>query len=105
MSNLFEKIPAELPEEVMESLVQTPSLKIKRILSRGQTTDWYNQEEDEWVVVLQGHARLRIEGEESPRDMKPGDHLRIPSRSRHRVEWTDPEQTTIWLAIHYKGEK
>ncbi len=105
MDNLFKNIPDSLPEEVMETLVRTPSLQVKRILSRGQTTDWVVQESDEWVIVLRGHARLLIEGEESPRDMKPGDYLSIPSGTRHRVEWTDPDETTVWLPIHYKGEK
>ncbi len=104
MDNLFLNLPGELPEELMETLVKTPNLHIKRILSRGQTTDWYDQEEHEWVIVLKGATRLRIEGEESARELKEGDYLQIPSRTRHKVEWTHPEETTVWLAIHYKEE-
>ena len=104
MSNLYENIPSVLSEELFETLVKTPTLHIKRILSRGQTTDWYNQDEHEWVVILQGSAHLRIEGEEEPHKLIAGDYLEIPSRTRHRVEWTHPEETTIWLAIHHKEE-
>ncbi|MDP6958350.1 MAG: cupin domain-containing protein [Planctomycetota bacterium] len=104
MKNLFDQIPTTIPEEVFETLVKTPGLHIKRILSQGQTTDWYNQEEHEWVMIVQGEAHLRIEGEEKPHKLSRGDYLEIPSRTRHRVEWTHPEETTIWLAIHHKAE-
>ena len=104
MNNLFTNIPSDLPEELFETLVKTPTLHIKRILSRGQTTDWYNQDEHEWVMIVQGEAHLRIEGEEVLHKLHAGDYLEIPSRTRHRVEWTHPEETTIWLAIHHKAE-
>ena len=61
---------------------------------------WYDQEQHEWVVVLSGAAQLRFEDGETI-DMKPGDHVNIPAHRRHRVEWTTPDEPTVWLAIHY----
>jgi len=53
------------------------------------------------VAVLAGAARLRFEAEPAPRALAPGDWLRIPAHARHRVEWTDPDRATVWLAIHF----
>ncbi|MDX2244117.1 MAG: cupin domain-containing protein [Leptolyngbyaceae cyanobacterium bins.302] len=78
-------------------------MKIERIVSRGHTspeTGWYDQEQNEWVIVLQGEAVLSFEHEE-PLCLKVGDYINIPAHSKHRVDWTDPNQETIWLAIHY----
>jgi cupin 2 domain-containing protein len=51
-------------------------------------------------VLLKGAARPRFDGEE-PIDLRPGSFVNIPAHQRHRVEWTDPSELTIWLAIHY----
>ena len=99
--NLFAGIPADLPRELTDCLHSAAGVRIERIVSRGQVSPpgfWYDQDQDEWVVVLQGAARLRFEGED-PWQMGPGDHALIPAHRRHRVEWTDPEQTTVWLAV------
>jgi cupin 2 domain-containing protein len=53
------------------------------------------------VALLSGAAGLRFEDEAEPRVLAPGDHLLIPAHRRHRVEWTDPETPTVWLALHY----
>lgn len=103
LSNLFAEIPAELPEELFQTLLSTPGLRIERIVSLGQASpegSWYDQESHEWVLLMQGAARIRFEGEE-PIDLLPGAFINIPSHKRHRVEGTDPSQPTIWLAIHY----
>ena len=79
-------------------------LRIERIVSRGHASPdgfWYDQESSEWVLLVAGAARLRFEGEE-PLHLKPGDYVHIPAHRRHRVEWTDPDAATIWLAIHCK---
>ena len=84
-------------------LWQTPGVRVERIVSRGHVTppdEWYDQQTDEWVALLSGAARLRIEGRVEFLEMRPGDWLLIPARVRHRVEWTDPDQETVWLAIH-----
>lgn len=106
MRNLLHPLPSDLKEEVIETLVQARSVRIERIVSQGQASPegfWYDQSEDEWVVVLAGAARLQFEGEE-PLAMKTGDAVLIPAHRRHRVEWTTPDEPTIWLAIHFQAD-
>ena len=101
--NLFENLPADLPEEAFEKLLETDSVLLERILSTGQATpagEWYDQPRAEWVVVLRGRAGLRFEDEETVRTLNPGDHLLIPAHARHRVEWTSDTEPTVWLALH-----
>jgi cupin 2 domain-containing protein len=101
--NLFAEIPPNLPDEWFQTLWQTPHLKLERIVSRGHATpigQWCDQDTDEWVVLLKGAARLRIEGRDATVELKPGDYIFLPAKLRHRVEWTSPEQETVWLAIH-----
>jgi len=79
---------------------------IERIVSYGHRSPdgfWYDQEESEWVIVLKGSAILRFEDESEGITMNPGDFIDIKKHQRHRVEWTDPDQETIWLAVHYKS--
>ena len=102
--NLFRALSAALRAEQVDVLAETAHLRIERIISRGQVTppgQWYDGARDEWVAVLAGAARLRFEGELAPRVLAPGDWLRIPAHARHRVEWTDPDRATIWLAAHF----
>jgi cupin 2 domain-containing protein len=102
--NLFEP-PARSPEgEYFDALLETPGLRLERILSKGHVTpegEWWDQEWPEWVVLLTGGASLRVEGEDSPIVLAPGDHVYLPAHLRHRVEWTDPERETLWLALHH----
>lgn len=73
----------------------------------GQATPegiWYDQSTDEWVLLLQGSAKLHIEGQIDLVSMKAGDSLWLPAHSRHRVEWTDPHNSSIWLALHLDPE-
>lgn len=101
-ANLFADIPADLADEVFEPLVQTPSLKLERIVSAEQMTprEWYDQERDEWVVLLSGSAGLLFEGAPEVLVLGPGDCVLIPAHRRHRVEWT--EEKSVWLALHYR---
>jgi len=103
-ANLFRFRPAPANAEVLDVLAESPSVSIERIVSRGHRSPegfWYDQDRTEWVVVLRGRAALMIEGETSPRMLDPGDSLTIPAHARHRVEWTDPDQDTVWLAVFY----
>jgi cupin 2 domain-containing protein len=104
VANLFNDLPAALPAERIDVLVSAPGLRVERIVSTGHVTppgDWYDQDTDEWVVVLRGRARLRIDGEADVRDLHPGDHVLVGAHVRHRVEWTDDAAPTVWLAVHY----
>jgi cupin 2 domain-containing protein len=105
--NIFHQLPARLPEELFETILENSCLKLERIVSRGHVTPenkWYDQEQDEWVMVLKGKALLLFD-DGSRVEMGPGDHLFIPAHKRHRVEWTLPGQETIWLALHTKEAK
>lgn len=103
-ANLFDALPAKSADEEFSELLARPGLKIERIVSTGQCSPpgfWYDQADGEWVVLLQGAAELRLADEPAARRLKPGDHLHLPPGCRHRVDWTDPGQTTVWLAVHY----
>ncbi len=102
-SNLYEHIPAQLPEELTQILAASPSVRIERILSRGQVSVpdfWYEQEETEFVVVLQGEGHIEYESGEVV-TMGPGSYEVILPFTKHRVSFTDPEETTVWLAVFY----
>lgn len=103
--NLFDGIPAPRDEELVERLAVGASTRVERIVSRGQSSPpdfWYDQDEHEWVVLLAGAARLRVEGEAADVTLAPGDYIDIPAHTRHRVEWTDPTRDTVWLAVFYR---
>jgi cupin 2 domain-containing protein len=102
--NLFAAVPGPGREEVFETLLEAPHFRLERIVSTGQATpegQWYDQERTEWVALLSGSAGLLFEGEAGVRVLRPGDHILIPAHRRHRVAWTDRQQQTVWLAIHY----
>jgi cupin 2 domain-containing protein len=104
IANLFATRMKPKREEIFEILLETDRFRLERIISTGQATpagQWYDQEKNEWVALLSGSAGLLFEGEREPRVMEPGDYVLIPSRRRHRVEWTDPDHDTVWLALHY----
>lgn len=103
--NLLRELPPPGPDEDFKTLQQRGRLKLERIVSRGHTTpegEWYDQEQDEWVLVLAGGARLLIE-DEGEKVLGPGDALLLPAHCRHRVTWTDPAQPTVWLALHLEA--
>ena len=103
-NNLFTGIPLNLPSELETLLASGRQFRLKRIVSRGHTSapgDWYDQQEDEWVILLSGAARLEFEDEDELLGMNPGDHLLIPAHRRHRVQWTAPGTDTVWLALYF----
>lgn len=102
-NNIFAHIPGELGRELVEQLIDNKEVSIERIVSKGQispASGWYDQEKNEWVVVLKGEAVITF-ADEGERRLKAGDHVNIPAHKRHRVSWTDPKVETIWLAVHY----
>jgi cupin 2 domain-containing protein len=102
--NLLHDLPADAEREVFEDLLAGDGVRLERIVSTGQATppgEWLQQEEHEWVLVLRGGGSVLLEGEAKARRLGPGDYLMIPSRTRHRVEETDPDRPTVWLAIHF----
>jgi len=100
--NLLDGIPGEVPEEMFSDILRTDRFRIERIVSLGHVSSpgfWYDQETDEWVLLVAGGATLGFDDGRTI-DLKPGDYLFIPRRCRHRVAWTDPERKTVWLAVH-----
>jgi cupin 2 domain-containing protein len=103
--DLFTDVPARLEEEETTILAELPGARVERIVSTGQASPegfWYDQGWTEWVVVLTGSAGVRIEGEAAARMLGPGAWLEIPPHARHRVDWTDADEPTVWLAVHAK---
>jgi cupin 2 domain-containing protein len=102
--NLFSGIPGTLADEQITTLLSSPHVRIERIVSRGHSSPpgfWYDQDKPEWVIVVAGSAAVLFEGEAAPRTLKRGDYLHIPAHARHRVEWTDKDAPTIWIAVHH----
>lgn len=101
--NLFANLPTALPEELTTILAESKHIRIERIVSTGQASPagfWYDQADEEWVVVLQGTATLRFDDGEVL-EMTVGDHVLIPAHRRHRVEQTSTLEPTVWLAVFY----
>ena len=101
--NLFANIPGDLPEELIDILLEREGLRIERIVSSGHASPpdfWYDQATDEWVVLLSGSAGLSFEDSPDEVVLNPGDYLFIAAHRRHRVEWTNPDGDTVWLALH-----
>ena len=98
--SLDDGVPAELPEELTTVLVAGGGVRIERIVSRGHASapeSWYEQAEDEFVLLVQGAARLEFE--EFDLELTPGDWVDLPAGVRHRVAWTAEAQDTVWLAV------
>ena len=103
MTNLFDDLPRHSDVELFSVLLSGKGVRIERIVSTGQFTPAdipYDQEEDEWVLVVAGSAGIWIEGE-GERDLRPGDYFFIPAHRLHRVTWTAKDQPTVWLAVHF----
>lgn len=105
--NLLSDLPTKLPAEQFDQLLQGNSFRMERILSTGQITpsgQWYDQPQDEWVMLLAGSARLELALGGEIISLTPGEALLIPAGCKHRVSWTEPEKVTVWLALHFQGE-
>jgi cupin 2 domain-containing protein len=103
--NLFDDLPADLPKELFSPLIQGKTFRVERIVSQGHASllgFWYDQEENEWVIVLEGHARVEIEGICETIELRRGSYINVPAHTKHRVIWTDSREKTVWLAIHYR---
>jgi cupin 2 domain-containing protein len=102
LANVFADLPTELPAELITTLLEAADLRIERIVSHGHASPegfWYDQDQHEWVIVLKGAARLCFE--DGIVEMIPGDFINLPAHQRHRVEWTTPDEPTIWLAVYF----
>ncbi|MBQ7154549.1 MAG: cupin domain-containing protein [Synergistaceae bacterium] len=102
--NLFRDARAE-SEERIDELIRAGSVRIERIVSEGQVSPpgfWYDQDEWEYVTVLQGSAELETAAETFT--MNAGDWVIIPEHERHRVKYTSTEPPCVWLAVFGRKE-
>jgi cupin 2 domain-containing protein len=102
--NIWAAIPEQLPAELTEILAGSQEVTIERIVSRGHCSAegfWYDQDHNEWVLLLKGQASLSFEGQAATVELTAGDYLNIPAHVRHRVVWTVEDTETIWLAVKY----
>ncbi len=103
MANVFNQIPDNLKEEIFEDLLSSGSVRIERIISTGQSSPksgWYDQDENEWVLVLSGFGEIEFADGQVVR-LESGDYLNIKAHQKHKVKSTSPNEKTIWLAIFY----
>ena len=104
IQNIFSDIPDSLHDEFFQDIFNNENFRIERIISKGHSSNegfWYDQEKNEWVILLKGCAKLLFQNDTEPVTLKPGDWINIHAHKKHRVEWTDPDTETIWLAVHY----
>ena len=103
VGNIF-RLPNRLPSaELFEKLLDDDRILIERVVSTGQATpagEWYDQERDEWLIVLQGEGELMYE-DGSRIKLTTGDYLFIPAHHKHRVEYTSSKPPCIWLTIFF----
>ena len=103
MTNIFNNIPSDLSEEVFEKLAGNSKVTIERIVSNGHKSPddfWYDQTQNEWVMVLKGRAKLAFEDGRII-ELAQGDYCDIPAHQKHRVVWTQENTETVWLAVFY----
>jgi len=102
--NLLRDLPDAGAGEIVERLAGAGAVRVERIVSHGEASPagfWYDQDEAEFVVVLAGAARLGFADGEVL-SLGTGDWIDIAPHRRHRIEWTDPDQPTVWLAVFYR---
>jgi cupin 2 domain-containing protein len=105
IKNIFSELPDVIKDEVFETLIEKHDIRIERIISNGQPSPegfWYDQDIDEWVILLSGSAALLFEENTEEKILLPGDFVFIPAHLKHRVNRTSKEQKTIWLSILFK---
>ncbi len=103
--NLLTNLPTAREREHFATLLSRSAFRLERIVSHGHHSApdfWYDQEENEWILLLSGAARLQFADREPEVHLRPGDSLLIPAHRRHRVAWTPPETATVWLALFYE---
>ena len=103
-ANIFDDLPQHLPKELVQTLIHAADVRIERIISHGHASAagfWYIQPQAEWVIVLKGATRLQFE--DGMMEMKVGDFINIPAHKKHRVDWTTPDEPTVWLGVFYGG--
>jgi len=100
--NIFEMpdLPLPLTKELVTILIENKNIRIERIISAGQVSDWYDQTQTEFVVLLDGNAVIEFENGRNAA-MSKGDALLIDPHERHRVSFTSVHPLCVWLCIFW----
>lgn len=101
--NIYNNIIEDYQNEIFDNLLVKPNVRIERIVSNGQSSEsnfWYDQDENEWLLLLKGEAEIEYESGEIIK-LEKGDYEFIPKNRKHRVNYTSNEETTIWLAVFF----
>lgn len=103
IKNIFQGIPQTIDHEAFEDILSSENVRIERIVSEAISNDeWYDQSENEWVIVIQGSAKLLFEENHQEISLEKGDHVLIPAHKKHKVTYVEQNIQTIWLAIFFK---
>ena len=100
VGNVFSNLGEVSEEERFDLIAKSPNCRIDRIVSAGHSSPkgfWYDQENDEFIVLPQGEATLEFE--DGPVTLRAGDHMVIPKNCKHRVESTSVDPVCIWLCV------
>jgi len=93
--------------EAHDDLALIGGSRIERIVSRGHCSPpgfWYDQDHDEWCMVLQGEGVLGFEDGSAVR-LVAGETAFLPAYKKHRVVSTSVDPACIWLAVHGPGKE
>ncbi|QKF68575.1 Cupin domain-containing protein [Arcobacter venerupis] len=100
--NIFEQIIVDKKEEIFFEIFKNETIKVEKIVSNGQKSPenfWYEQEKNEFVLLLEGFAILEFENREV--ELKKGDCLNIEAYQKHKVKFTSLDEPTVWFAVFY----
>ncbi|MGP1450731.1 MAG: cupin domain-containing protein [Wolinella sp.] len=87
--------------ELSSVLANSDGVKVVLIASSDNfLSDEFLQAEDEWVVLLEGSAILRIGSLET--ELRAGEWLFIPAHTPHQILSTSSSPQCKWLAVHFK---
>ena len=92
--NIFDLKDLSEKEEVVRILAEGKNVKIEKIISTGQTTDWQESEQNEFVILVQGEAEIEYFEDK-------GDTILINRGEKHRVSYTSKNPCCIWICIFF----
>ncbi|MGI6782044.1 MAG: cupin domain-containing protein [Acholeplasmataceae bacterium] len=98
IDNIYKNIKNNIDDEIIDEIFYSDSVKITRISSTNQNTEWFCEDIKEVAILLEGEAVIEFEKKEI--SMKKGDVIIINPLERHRVINTSP--TGLWLAIYFR---
>ena len=121
--NIFNLKDLSVNEEIIKILFKNENVKIEKIISTGQTTDWQESNKNEFVILVQGNAEIEyydnricedkkfktneniMKNLNNTNDMKlqlgKGDIILIKKGERHRVSYTSKNPCCIWICIFF----